>query len=140
MFEPGIGLRGQHHRRRTGQAGEPGQGFPQGGLDRLGAADGGQLALDRLPLSLREIAQLHYGIDEESQAEFGRQPAGRGMRGIDQAELLQVGHDVAHRGRRQRHCDQARQIARPDRLAGRQITLDDLPKNLARALVELGKA
>ena len=86
-----------------------------------------------------EIADLHQGVDEEPQAEFGRQPAGRGMRRVDQAELLEIGHHVAHRGRRQRHRDQARDVARADRLAGREITLDDLTKNVARALVELGE-
>ena len=38
-----------------------------------------------------------------------------------------------------RHRQNARQIARADRLAGRQIALDDLAKNLARTLVELGE-
>ena len=55
------------------------------------------------------------------------------------ADLEQLGHHVAHRGRRQRNRDQARDIARADGFAGRQITLDDLPKNIARALIELGE-
>ena len=89
--------------------------------------------------ALGEIADLHQGIDEKAQAEFGRQPAGRGMRRIDQAELLEIRHHVAHRGRRQRHRDQARDVARADGFAGRQIALDDLTKNVARTLVELGE-
>ena len=72
--------------------------------------------------------------------EFGRQPPRRGVRRIDEAELLEVRHDVAHRGRRQRHRDDAREIARADRLAGREIALDDLAEDLARALVELREA
>ena len=139
MLQPRIGFRGQHHRRGPGQAGQPRQGFAEGGFDRLRLADGGKLALDRLPLRFGEIAELHQGIDEEPQAEFGRQPACRGMRRVDQAKLLEIGHHVAHRGRRQRHRDQARNVARTDGFAGRQITLDDLPKYVARALVELGK-
>src|SRR5262249_25405665 len=79
----------------------------------------------------------HQRIDEESQAEFGGQAAGGGVRCVDQTELLEVGHDVANRSRRQRRGDQARQVARADRLPGGQIALDDLPENLARALVEL---
>ena len=86
-----------------------------------------------------EVADLHQGIDEKAQAEFGRQPAGRGMRRIDQAELLEIRHHVADRGRRQRHRDQARNVARADRFAGREIAFDDLTKNVARALVELGE-
>ena len=61
------------------------------------------------------------------------------MRRIDQAELLEVRHHVADRGRRQRHRNQPRDVARTDRFAGREIALDDLPKNLARALIELGE-
>ena len=87
-----------------------------------------------------EVADLHQRIDEEAQAELGRQPAGRGMRRIDQAELLEVRHHVADRGGRQRHREDARQIARADRLAGRQVALDDLAENLARALVERRQA
>ena len=62
------------------------------------------------------------------------------MRRIDQAELFEIRHDVAHRSRRQRHRQDARQIARADRLAGREIALDDQAEDLARALVELGQA
>src|SRR6202035_604760 len=58
---------------------------------------------------------------------------------VHQAGLLQIRHHVAHRSRRQCHRNDARQIARADRLAGRQIALDHLAKNLARALVELRK-
>src|ERR1700674_2263804 len=61
------------------------------------------------------------------------------MRGINQAECLEIRHHIAHRGRRQRYRDQARNVARPDRFAGRQITLDDLTKYVPRALVELGQ-
>src|SRR5664280_2317807 len=62
------------------------------------------------------------------------------MRGEDQAELLEVRHHVAHRGRRQGDRQQARQIARPDRLAGGEIAFDDVAENLARALVERRQA
>src|SRR5664279_3756262 len=62
------------------------------------------------------------------------------MRGEDQAELLEVRHHVAHRSRRQRDRQQARQIARAERLAGGEIALDDVAENLARALVERRQA
>src|SRR6202051_2346470 len=61
------------------------------------------------------------------------------MRGINQAECLEIRHHIAHRGRRQRYREQARNVARPDRFAGRQITLDDLTKYVPRTLVELGE-
>ena len=95
--------------------------------------------LDRLPLGFAEIANLHQGIDKKSQSEFRRQPASRCVRGIDQTELFQIRHHVADRGRRQRNRDQARNVARTNRFAGGQIALDDLPEDLARPLIELGK-
>src|SRR5262249_51691749 len=63
-----------------------------------------------------------------------------GVRRIDEAELLEVGHHVAHRGGRQRRGDQAGDIARADRLAGGEVALDDLAEDVARALTELGEA
>src|ERR1700756_4468317 len=59
------------------------------------------------------------------------------MRGINQAQLFEIGHDIAHRSRRQGHWQDARQIARADRLAGCKIALDDQAKDLARTFVEL---
>ena len=108
-------------------------------LDRLRPPDGRKLALDGLPFRFGEIAELHQRVDEETQPQFGRQPAGGGMRRIDQAELLEIRHHVPHRGGRERHRDQARDVARPDGLAGRQIALDDLAEDVARPLVELGE-
>src|SRR5258708_40349434 len=61
------------------------------------------------------------------------------MRRVDQAKLLEIRHHVAHRGWRQRHRDQPRNVARSYGFAGRQITLDDLTKYVPRTLVELGE-
>jgi len=69
------------------------------------------LGLHRAAVVLGEIADLHQGIDEEAQPKLGRQPPGGGMRRVDEAELLQVRHHVAHRRGRQRRRDQARDIA-----------------------------
>ena len=95
---------------------------------------------DVAPVAVGEIADLHQRIDEKAQAQFGRQPAGGGVRRIDQPELLEVRHDVAHGRRRQRDRQNARQVARAERLAGRPIALDDLAKDLARPLIERGEA
>ncbi len=66
---------------------------------------------------------------------MGGSAARRNMRGIEQAEIGQVGHDIADRRRRER--DYAlRQGARADRFAGRQVAFDDLLEDVARALVE----
>jgi len=133
------GLNGSRHRRRARQPRQPCQRFAQCRLDRLRLADRSKLALDRLPLRLGEIADLHQRVDEEPQAQFGRQSSGRGMRRVDQPERFEIRHHIAHRGRRQRHRDQARNVARADGFAGREITLDDLTKNIPRTLVKLGK-
>jgi hypothetical protein len=62
------------------------------------------------------------------------------MRRLDQAEPFKIGHHIANGRRRQRRRQKARNIARADRLSGRQIGVDNLPENLARALIELGQA
>ena len=139
MLQPRIGFGGQHDCGGPREAGEPGQRLAERRFDRLRLPDRGQLALDRLPFWFGEIADLHQRVDEEAQAEFRRKAASGSMRRVDQAERFKVRHDVADRSWRQRHRDQARNIARADGLAGRQIALDDLPKNVARPLIELGK-
>ena len=137
VLEPRVRLHRQHHAGRARQSRQHARGFGQHGVDRLGGAGGGDLRLDRLAVVLGHVTDLHQCIDEEAQAAFGRQAAGRGVRRIDEAELFEVRHHVAHRGRRQRHRDDAREIARADRLAGRKVALDDLAENFARALIEL---
>ena len=98
------------------------------------------LAVDALALLRREVADLHHRIDEEAQAELGRQPPGARMRRVDQPHVLQVRHDVADRGGRQRRRQDAAQIARADRIAGLQIGFDDAAEDLARAVVERCKS
>ena len=63
----------------------------------------GDLGFDPRPLLRRQFADLKQRVDEETQAGLGRQAAGAGVRGIDEAQFLQILHDVADRGRRQRH-------------------------------------
>ena len=75
------------------------------------------LRLDDAALLVGEVAELHEGVDEEAQALLRRQPAGRDMRRVDEAEMLEVAHHVADGGRRQRRRQHARQVARADRLA-----------------------
>ena len=52
-------------------------------------------------LALVDRADLEHGVDEEPQALLRRRAAGRGVRRGDQPEILEIGHDVAHRGGRQ---------------------------------------
>src|SRR5207248_2114794 len=109
-------------------------------LDRLGVPGAGDLRFDRLAVALGQIADLHQGVDEEAQPDLGRQPPGGGMRRIDEAELFEIGHDIAYRRRGQRHRQDSLYIAPADWLTGRQIALDDQAKDLARALIELSQA
>ena len=94
--------------------------------------------LDALALVLGEVADFQQAVDEQAQPGIGRQAAGRGVRGVEQAEVLQVGHDVADGGGRQGLGELAGQRPRAHRLAGLDIALDDVPQHLARALVQLG--
>jgi len=90
-------------------------------------------------LLARQVAEFQQGVDIEPQPDLGGQPAGAGVRRVDQAELLEVLHHVAHRGGRQRHRQQARQVARADRIAADEIGIDDAAEDLARPRVEAGE-
>ena len=137
MLEADVGLAGEHDAGAARQAGQRLARLGEHGLDACGPARRPCTSRLDLPALLgREVADLQQRVDEEAQAELGRQPAGRGVRRVDQAELLEVGHDVADRGRRQRHRQDAADVARADRLAGVEIGLDDPAEDLARAPVE----
>ena len=90
----------------------------------------------RTALLLVDVADLEQRVDEEAQADLGRQPAGGRVRGEDQPAFLERLHDVADRGRRQRRRQQPRQVARAQRLAGGEIALDDATEDVERALIE----
>src|SRR5712691_90669 len=114
---------------------------PRDNPERSTDASGGlDLGFDGAALVLGEVADLQERVDEEAQPKLGGQAAGAGVRRIDEAERLQVRHDVAHRRRRQRHGQQARDMTRAHRLASRQILVDDMAEDLARTFVELREA
>jgi hypothetical protein len=58
-----------------------------------------------------------HGVDEQAVAARGGDAAGGGVGAGDQAEVFQVGHHVAHGGRRQLDAGGARKCARANRLA-----------------------
>ena len=103
---------------------------------RPGAAAGLDLRLDQPALVDGKIADLEERIDEEAEPELGRQAPGGGVRRVDEAELLEVGHDVADRGWRKGARQQPRDVARADRLAGLEVLVDDALEDFARAPVE----
>ena len=86
---------------------------------------------------LGEIADLQQPMHKQPQSRLGRQTAGRGVRRVQQPGLLKIRHHIADRRRREVLAQQARQGARADRLAGRDIAVDDQPEDLAAALIQL---
>ena len=127
---------GEHEAGAARHARQQRAGLGQHLLQRGAGARRPDLRLDDTALLLGEVAEFHEGVDEEAQALLGRQAAGRDVRRIDEAKLLEVAHHVAHGGGRERRRQHARQAARADRLAVAQIGFDDAPENIARAHVE----
>ena len=80
------------------------------------------------PASIRNVMSdlEHLGLIYAPHTSAGRLPTEVGLRMFVDG-LLEIRHDVADRGRRQRHRQHPRQIARSHRLAGLEIRLDDLP-------------
>ena len=137
LLQPGIVL-GRHH--DAGAARQPGQHahrVAEHRFERLLLRRGLDLRLDLLAFARTDVAKLKHGVDEKTQAKLGRQPPGAGVRRVNQAKLFEILHHIAHGGGRQRHRQQARDMARADRLAAGEIGIDDLTEDLARALVEV---
>src|SRR5262249_53879719 len=72
--------------------------FAQKLVDRL-VAPIGDLRFYLAPLVERYVADLEKSVDEQPKAKLGRQAPGGRVRRNDEAELLQIRHDVADRRR-----------------------------------------
>ena len=136
MFDAGVADRRHDHAGAAGQTRQDGARLVQGIVEV--AAMGVQPGLDRLALGRAHVAHLEQSVHEEPKAGMGRQPSGAHMGGAQQTQLSQVLHGVADRSWRQRHAA-LRQGARPHRIPGLQIALNDAPEDLPGAGVELGK-
>src|SRR6202011_4131306 len=97
---------------------------------------GSTKAFDAALLILGKATDLQQAMNKQPQTGLGRQPPGGGVRRVEQPGLLEIGHDVADRCRRQVLPEAARQGTRADRLAGGDVAVDDHAKNFAAALVE----
>ena len=139
MLEADIVLRGDDDAGAVGQVGEQGGRLGQRAFEAAFLGGGAHLAVDSRPLLARQAAELEQRVDVKAQAELGRQAAGAGVRRVDEAELLEILHHVAHRGGRQRDRQHAREVARADRLAAGEIGVDDAAEDLARPRVEVGE-
>jgi hypothetical protein len=91
--------------RRHDQGGAMRQPAQQarGLLQHLVGAEAGRLALrfDVRTLVARQVADFQDAVDEQPQPRLRRQPARRGVRRIQQPQLLEIRHDIADRRRRQ---------------------------------------
>ena len=136
MLEPRVDLARQHHARAAREFGQEARRFGERALESAALRRRPHLAVDARALLAPQIAELEQRVDEQPQALLGRQAPGARVRGVDETELLEVLHHVAHRGRRQRHRQHARQVPGADGLAGGEIGVDDVAEDLARAGVE----
>ena len=97
MAQRGFPLLRHHQPGATGQATEQGGRFGQQVLGRT--AGHRDLPLDRLAFIGRQFADLQQAIHEQAQTGMGRHATGAGVRGAEQAEIGEVGHGIADRGR-----------------------------------------
>ena len=105
MLEHHVGLRGNDHPRPMRQSREQSACFVQKILDAPRAAATRNVAGDLVALGLVHGPHFEHGIDEKPQTLLGRCASGRGVGCGDQAQLFEIGHDVAHRGRGQLHVE-----------------------------------
>ncbi len=94
------------------------------GRGELRGSLGDELALEAAHLDLLERPQHHQAVDEKAVALGRRHPPGRGVRARDVAQLLQVGHHVAHGRGRQVETGVLRQRSGADRLPLDDVALD----------------
>ena len=83
------------------------------------------------------MANFQQSVNEEPQSGIGGNSAGRSMWGIQQSGILQIGHHIADRRRRQLQIEATRQGPRPDRLSGLEIAVNDLTQNIGAARIQL---
>ena len=95
--------------------------------------------IDLLAVLLGHGADLKDAIDEHPQTHLRRHPSGRYVRAAQQAQKLQILHDVAHGGGADLFGHGPGQHARPDGIARGQIPLDHAAKHLARSVGHVGQ-
>ena len=139
VFQPRLGLVGQDDTGAAGHIGKQRGGLGERPLEAAFFGAGARVRVDARPILAGEIAEIEKSVDEESEALLGRQSPGGRVRGVDQSEFLEILHHVANRGRRQRGRQQAREMARAQGFAGREIGLDDAAEDFARTGVEIGQ-
>ncbi len=94
----------------------------------------GEVERERRRMRVEPTEQL---VGVEAVAGLRRHPPGRGVRVHEQADRLELRQLGAHRGRRRVDLRALDERLRPDRLAGRDVLLDDAPQDLLLTLREL---
>ena len=111
----------------------------------IGGADGTLRGQDLITNSIKANnttagfihgADFEHRVDEEAQTLLGGLATGRGMGRRDQAEIFEIGHDIAHAGGAETDRKHARQVARADRAARFEVALDDLSEDVLAARIE----
>jgi hypothetical protein len=95
-----------------------------------------QAALDFLDLLVMQGLQLEQGVDEEAVALVGGYAPGRCVRRGDEAQILQIRHDVADGGRGEAQARIARQGTGADGLPVANVILDQGLEQQLRPLVQ----
>jgi hypothetical protein len=98
------------------------------------------LRLDLFAFVPTNVAQFKQRIDKKAQAKLSRKPTRASVRCIDQADLFEILHHIANRGRRQWRWQKPRKVARSDRFAMCEIAIDNEPEYFPRAFVETSQA
>ena len=128
-------LRRHHHARELRELRQDARGRAHELLRPVG----GQLAFEPVDLALLERLDDHQAVDEEAVALRRGHAAGGRVRARDEAHLLQVGHHVADRRRRQVEPRMPRQRARADRLAVADVAFDQRLEEVLRARIQHGR-
>ena len=106
------------------------------GVDDLLRPVGVELAFEPVDLDVLERLHHHQAVDEKPVAARRRHAPGGRVRARDEAHLLEIGHHVADRRRRQLEARMARQRARADRLAVGDVALDQRLQQVLRAGIQ----
>ena len=96
LFQSGVCFGGDDEAGAGGEAGEEGACLFEHFLYRAAAVSGG--AFDGASVLFAEGADLHEAVDVQAQAVFCREAACGGVRRVQEAEGLKVGHGVSDAG------------------------------------------
>src|SRR5450755_1368021 len=96
----------------------------------------GNSSLDELPVARQRLTELHEGVNVEAVGPARRHTPGGGMRLLQVAEGLEVGHHIAERGAGDVELRPGQLVA-PHRTAGRDVFANHGMQDRARALVEV---